>query len=213
MLAGDRAAAQRGVTDGARLARVRMLADAVEAARVPGASRRAPSPPTGRASARCPTARRPCGDDASRGSRCPSRARAARSPARRGRASRLMPSDVLGAWITATVLRGLLDRRVMSGWRPVVPTRIGTFAGDRAVEARPERVGRREIDQHVAMVLIDREAGIFRDGLGDRLAHAPVGRDQADADRLVGGAHDSRSWRKAERRAIGGAPRRRSVRQ
>ena len=39
------------------------------------------------------------------------------------------------------------------------------------------------------MVVVDREAGIFGDRGGDRLAHPAIGRDEADADRLFGGAH------------------------
>ena len=77
---------------------------------------------------------------------------------------------------------------------------------DRAVEARLERVGRGEIDQHVAMILVDREAGVLGDGGGDRLAHAAIGREQADADRLVGGRAWRRSWRKRGAPRNGGAP-------
>ena len=68
-----------------------------------------------------------------------------------------------------------------------------------------KRRRRGEIDEHVAMVLVEREARVLGDGRGDRLAHAAVGRDEADADRLVGGAHAPPSWRKAERRAIAAA--------
>src|SRR3954453_22894042 len=71
-------------------------------------------------------------------------------------------------------------------------------AGYCPVEAGAKRGGRREIDQYVGVILIDREAGIFAYRLGDRLAHPAVRRDEADADRLVGRAHDSAH---AERRS------------
>ena len=44
-------------------------------------------------------------------------------------------------------------------------------------------------NQHVAMVLVDREAGILGHRGGDRLAHPAFGREQCDSDRLLGGAH------------------------
>ena len=47
--------------------------------------------------------------------------------------------------------------------------------GNRPVEARLERRRRGEIDQHVAMILVDREARVFGDGRRDRLAHPPLG--------------------------------------
>ena len=62
-------------------------------------------------------------------------------------------------------------------------------AGNRAVEAGLQRGGDGEIDQHVAMVWIDREAGIFGDRGGDRAAHAAVGGEKGEADRLLVGAH------------------------
>ncbi len=46
------------------------------------------------------------------------------------------------------------------------------------------------------MILVDREARVFGNGGGDRLAHAAVRSEQADADRLVGSAHDACHWRK-----------------
>ena len=60
---------------------------------------------------------------------------------------------------------------------------------NRAIKAGFERVGRGEIDQHVAMILIDRERRVCLNRLGNRPAHSTVRRDEAEADRLVGGAH------------------------
>ncbi len=60
--------------------------------------------------------------------------------------------------------------------------------------------GRGKIYEHIAMILIEREPGIFSDSRRDCLSHAPVWSEQADADRLVGGAHSPVM-------AEGGAPR------
>ena len=56
-----------------------------------------------------------------------------------------------------------------------MPTRIGTFAADRAIEARCERVGRRKVDQDVAVILIDREAGSSATALAIALPIRPSG--------------------------------------
>ena len=65
-----------------------------------------------------------------------------------------------------------------------------------------ERGRRRKIDQHVAVLLVDLEAGIFGYGRGNRFAHAAVGANRLmrigwSAVRMTVG-----SWRKAERRAM-----------
>ena len=46
-----------------------------------------------------------------------------------------------------------------------------------------ERGGRGEIQQHVAVVLIYRKAGVVGSRGGDRLAHTSVGRDEANGYR------------------------------
>ena len=61
---------------------------------------------------------------------------------------------------------------------------------DCAVEALLERGGGGEIDQNVAMIVIESETRILGDGEGDRLAHPPIGREQGDADGLLVGAHE-----------------------
>ena len=60
---------------------------------------------------------------------------------------------------------------------------------NRAFKAGLERRSGGEVDEHVAMILVDQEARILSSRRGDRLAHAPVRGDQADPDRLLGGAH------------------------
>ena len=80
--------------------------------------RRAPHWPRRRAAARCPRARRACGDGASRGSRCPSRARAARAASSTRVRSRLMPSEVFAVWSTAILARRRVDRRMMLRLEP-----------------------------------------------------------------------------------------------
>ena len=81
----------------------------------PGA--RTLSPRLRRASARCPTARRPSCGGGSRRSRCPSRGRARWRRARRDRASRAIPSEVLAARSTAIVLGRVGDPLDRAGRR------------------------------------------------------------------------------------------------
>ncbi len=98
--------------------------------------------------------------------------------------------------------RRFRDRLVGVGIEAGGADQDGDRGGHGAVEARPQRRRRGEVDQHVAMLLVERKAGIVSDRRGDRPAHAAVGRDEADPDWLVGGAHDKSSWRKGERRAM-----------
>src|SRR5439155_17905566 len=78
----------------------------------------------------------------------------------------------------------------------------GNPGGNGTIETRLKRSRSRKVDQHVGVVLIYGECRILRDGGRDGFAHSPVRGDEADPDRLVGGAHAAVSWRKEERRAI-----------
>ena len=85
--------------------------------------------------------------------------------------------------------RGLFDT---SGSEVVEPGRSNQnwdAGGYRAVEARLERGGGGEIDDDVAMILVDGKTAIILGGLRDGAAHPAVGRDQGQADRLVSTAH------------------------
>ncbi len=77
--------------------------------------------------------------------------------------------------------------RLQTG-RPDEDRDIGRYG---AVEARLQRGRRGEIDQHIAMVLVDRKSGVIAHRLGDGFAHPAVRSNQADADGLVGRAHGS----------------------
>ena len=101
-------------------------------------------------------------------------------------ANNATPTEVFAARRTATCLAAAKMRSSERSSRPVVPTRIGMPA---AVEARLERGGRGEVDQHVATILVDRKAGIVGNCLGNGMAHAAVRREEADADGLVGSSH------------------------
>ena len=119
--------------------------------------------PRRRAAGRCPTARRPCGGGASRRSRCPSP-----GPSR---ARRLL--DQMREQVDAERhVRGLqhrdpgrrrVDRLVMLGVEAGGADHDRRAGGDRRVEIAGERVGRREIDQHVAARRAQRAGSRRRD--------------------------------------------------
>ena len=60
---------------------------------------------------------------------------------------------------------------------------------NRAIEARLQRGWRRKVDQYVAIIRIESKPPILGDGGRNGLAHAAVGGDQSEADRLLGSAH------------------------
>ena len=62
--------------------------------------------------------------------------------------------------------------------------------GDRTIQAGLKRSRRGEIDHHVSAIVVDLEPRIIGDGSGNSLTHAPIRREQADADRLLDTAHD-----------------------
>ena len=122
MLAHDVAAADGGKAD-VRRARAR-AGDAVAARgrRPRPARRRAPRPRPRPASARCPRARRPCGGDAPRRSRCRSRRPAPRATWRVSWTSRLTPRLMLPARTMHRVARGGVDAvQIVLASDPVVP--------------------------------------------------------------------------------------------
>ena len=107
---------------------------------------------------------------------------------------------MFGALQNRDFFRCFSDQLVTIGIKAGRPDEDRNSCRNRAIEAFTKPRGRRKIDQHIAMVLIDREAGIFSCRRRDCLSHAPVWSEQADADRLVGGAHSPVM-------AEGGAPR------
>ena len=188
MVAGDGAAADRGVAD-----RARSRGRPVPSRPRSSAGVAAAPAPRGFAElrARCPTARRPCGCGAPRRSRCPTRRGRAR--ARRARRGRRAAPRRARCWRRAGRRSARPRRRCAASARsssPVVPTRIGMPAATARSRLLAERGGGREIDQHVAMVGIDREAGVGGGRLGDGAAHAAVGGEQGEANRLAVGAHE-----------------------
>ena len=213
MVARDRAAADRGIADRAGFAR--------EAGAVAAAFLALASPPRPRRGGFAEMQRGARGRVglaawcASTISMSHARARARARRARRGR--RAAPRRAR-CWRRA----GPRPARAAAAMRwsarsssPVVPTRIGMPAAMARSRLWPSAAGDGEIDQHVAMVGVDREAGIGGDRLGDRAAHAAVGGEQGQADGLSVGAHGSRdgaALRRAQSRAAAGAPARRRAR-
>ena len=87
------------------------------------------------------------------------------------------------------LLCGLCNRLMMSRPETRRAHQDRDCRGEGAIEAVLQRIRRREIDENVTMFLVDDEPIGLRHRLCDCLAHAPAGREKADADRLVGGAH------------------------
>ena len=103
--------------------------------------------------------------------------------------SKATPSDVFAALEHGNVLRGGRNPPACEIVEAGRPDQDRDAAGNRPVEAGLQPGRRREIDEHVAMILVDREAGIFGDCGGDRAAHPAVRSEKADADRLLVSAH------------------------
>ena len=188
MLAGDRAAADRRVANGARFAGMRMLADTVEPAQFLE---------RGTAAFGCGLA------EHQRGSRRRIHLVAVMHfknfdvPVGPQAAGRFL--DQLAKQVDAErcvrcvddgdLLRRCLDFRVMLRLQPGGPDEQRDVRRNCPLKARIERGGSGKIHQYVGMVLVDRECPIVSDCVRDRAAHSSVGRDEADAGRLVGGAH------------------------